>query len=496
MYFLGIDIGSSSVKVSVFNGDSGLTIAATHYPKLEMEIASPQPGWAEQSPEFWWQCVKDACGELFTQKAIDPSAIQAIGITYQMHGLVCVDKAQQVLRPSIIWCDSRAVQLGNEALNELGESYCFEQLLNSPGNFTAAKLRWVQLNEPELFAKIHKIMLPGDYIAMRLSGDITTTATGLSEGMLWNHKAQQPEQGLLQLWGMSASLIPELVPAIGEQVSVSASCAEELGLKPGTPVCYRCGDQPNNAFSLNVLNPGDVAATAGTSGVIYSVTDKAIGDRKHRVNTFQHVTHNEQAPRNGILACVNGAGRSFSWLREILSAAGNTVDYGTLNDAASKTPIGSNGLNFMPFGNGAERIFNNAVLGGGLVDIDFNRHSLGHIVRATQEGIVFALKAGFEVIESLGGASKVIRAPSSSLFLSPLFQYAFCNTTQCTLELLTTDSVEGAARGAALGHGFFKNEKETFQSIKRADIFEPEPNAMEQYADAYARWKKHLSQTV
>ena len=495
MYFLGIDIGSSSAKVSVFNGDSGRTVAATHFPKLEMEISSPKAGWAEQSPELWWQHTQSACQELFSRDDIDPSQISAIGITYQMHGLVCVDKNQNILRPAIIWCDSRAITLGQEGLEQLGEDYCFEQLLNSPGNFTAAKLRWVQLNQPEIFENIHKIMLPGDYIAMKLSGEITTTATGLSEGMLWNHTEQQPEKNLLQKWGMDSALIPEVVPAIGLQATVSASAAEELGIPVNTPICYRCGDQPNNAFSLNVLNPGEVAATAGTSGVIYSVTDQAIGDRQHRVNTFQHVTHTAASPRNGILACVNGAGRSLSWLRELLSASGESLSYEKLNHIASPIAIGSEGVNFMPFGNGAERIFNNKILGGGLVNLDFNRHSLGHVVRATQEGIAFALKAGFEVIEGLGGASKVIRAPSSSLFLSPIFQHAFCNTTQCSLELLTTDSAEGAARGAALGHGFFRNEAETFRTIERAKILEPEKDAMEQYSEAYTRWQSQLNPT-
>lgn len=496
MYFLGIDIGSSSVKVSVFNGDSGRTVAATHYPKLEMEISSPQAGWAEQSPEFWWQCTQEACKELFARDDIDATQVTAIGITYQMHGLVCVDKNQTVLRPAIIWCDSRALALGQDGLEQLGEDYCFEQLLNSPGNFTAAKLRWVQLNQPEIFNQIDKIMLPGDYIAMKLSGEVTTTATGLSEGMLWNHIDQQPEQNLLKKWDIDSALIPAVVPAIGQQTNVCATAAAELGIPANTPICYRCGDQPNNAFSLNVLNPGDVAATAGTSGVIYSVTDQAVGDRQHRVNTFQHVTHTEAAPRNGILACVNGAGRSLSWLRELLSASGDSIGYDKLNQAAEPIAIGSEGLNFMPFGNGAERIFNNKILGGGLSHLDFNRHSLGHVVRATQEGIVFALKAGFEVIEGLGGASKVIRAPSSSLFLSPIFQHAFCNTTQCTLELLTTDSAEGAARGAALGHGFFSNEAETFRTIERAKVLEPEQSAMEQYSAAYARWQADLNSAV
>lgn len=490
MHFLGIDVGSSSVKLSVLDGAKGTAAAATQYPKYELEIASPQPSWAEQDPQTWWDCVKNGCAILFGEKGIDPKSIEAIGITYQMHGLVLVDKDQQVLRPSIIWCDSRAVPLGRAALEALGDDYCFEHLLNSPGNFTAAKLRWVQENEPAVYERIHKAMLPGDYIAMKLSGEITTTASGLSEGVFWDFKEARPAQKLLEHWGIDADLLPTIVPSIGHQSQVNASAAAELGLREGIAISYRSGDQPNNAFTMNVLQPGEVAANAGTSGVVYAVTDQPLADRDNRVNTFIHVTDTEEAPRNGILMCVNGTGRSYSWLRQILSTGREPVDYVALNNLAEQVPVGSNGLQFTPFGNGAERILQNRNVGAHLHNIDLNRHGLGDIVRATQEGIVFALNSGFDVLKGMGSRCDVVRAPKGNMFLSGLFCEAFANTTQTTVELYDTDSAEGAARGAALGCGYFTSYSDTFAGLTCHHTIEPQADLVEQYQQAYQQWQK------
>lgn len=488
MLFLGIDIGSSSTKVSVIDGHSGARIGAVSYPETELPILSSQPGFAEQDPETWWDCTKQACARLFANEAIDPARIEAIGISYQMHGLVLVDAEQKVLRPAIIWCDSRAVPYGDEALAGLGADFCFEHLLNSPGNFTAAKLRWVQTHEPELFSRIHKIMLPGDFIAMKLTGEINTTASGLSEGTLWNFRERRVARELLDYWGIDNSLIPDLVPSFGQQGLVSQSVATELGLRAGVKVSYRAGDQPNNAFSLNVLEPGEVAATAGTSGVIYGVTDQAAADRQSRVNTFLHVSNSDENPRNGVLVCVNGTGRLYSWLRQTLAEAGQTPSYNLLNSLAEKVAVGSEGLIFHPFGNGAERIYQNRNLGAQLRNLDFNRHGLGHMVRAAQEGIVFSLNQGFNVLKELGGSCDVVRVAKGNMFLSDVFTRAFANTTGAAVELFETDGAEGAARGAALGCGYYSSAKEAFGGLTRLGVVEPEPDQVSLYQDAYQKW--------
>ncbi|WP_019602519.1 xylulokinase [Teredinibacter turnerae] len=492
MLFLGIDVGSSSVKLSVLDGNSGKALASTQYPETELEIASPQSGWAEQNPETWWNCIVEGSKKLFSADNVDASKIEAIGISYQMHGLVMVDSEQQVLRPAIIWCDSRAVPYGDAAFNELGNDYCFGHLLNSPGNFTAAKLRWVQENEPETFARVHKIMLPGDYVAMKLSGVINSTASGLSEGTLWDFKDQKVADKLLAHWGISADVIPDLVPSIGEQSEVSAAAAAELGLRPGVKICYRGGDQPNNAFSLNVLQPGEVAATAGTSGVIYGVIDQPASDEKQRVNTFLHVTDSEEAKRNGVLVCVNGAGRSFSWLRQVLSLDGTPVDYNVLNKAAEAVPVGSEGLIFHPFGNGAERIFQNRNIGAQFTKLELNRHGLGHMVRSVQEGIVFALNQGFDVLKSMGGSAEVVRVAKGNMFLSPVFAHAFANTTQAAVEEYETDGAEGAARAAAMGCGFYSSPADAFAGLTKTGVIEPNPALIAQYQDAYSAWVEAL----
>ncbi len=488
MLFLGIDVGSSSVKLSVLDGATGKSLGALSHPESELAIASPAVGFAEQNPDTWWDSVRQGLARLAARDQIKLEQIDAIGISYQMHGLVLVDDHQQVLRPAIIWCDSRAVPLGEKALGELGSDYCFEHLLNSPGNFTAAKLRWVQENQPDIFARIHKMMLPGDFIAMKLSGVINTTASGLSEGTLWDFKRNRVASELLEHWGISADLIPDLVPSFGVQSTVSDSVAAELGLRKGVKICYRAGDQPNNAFSLNVLQLGEVAATAGTSGVIYGVTDQPAADVQSRVNTFLHVTNTEAEKRNGVLVCVNGCGRLYSWLRQTLGEAGATPSYPQLNALAQAVPVGSDGLLFHPFGNGAERIFQNKNLGAQLRNLDFNRHGLGHMVRAAQEGIVFSLNQGFDVLKSLGGSCEVVRAGKGNMFLSDVFAQTFANTTQAAVEMFETDGAEGAARAAALGSGYYASANEAFTGLNRLNVIEPQAQLFAQYQDAYQRW--------
>jgi xylulokinase len=494
MLFLGIDVGSSSTKLSVLDGRTGKSLGAVSYPDSELSIESPEIGFAEQNPETWWDCIKQGCARLFAKGNFDPKQISAIGISYQMHGLVLVDNKQQVLRPAIIWCDSRAVPLGNAALADMGRDYCFGHLLNSPGNFTAAKLRWVQENQPDIFGRIHKMMLPGDYIAMKLSGEITTTASGLSEGTLWDFKEQRVAKELLTHWGINTNLIPDLVPSFGVQGVVNAKAAAELGLAEGVKICYRGGDQPNNAFSLNVREPGEVAATAGTSGVIYGVTDKPAADLESRVNTFLHVTNTAEKNRNGVLVCVNGCGRLYSWLRQTVSAAGATPSYPALNNLAKDVAIGSDGLVFHPFGNGAERIYQNRNLGAQLRNLDFNRHGLGHMVRAAQEGIVFSLNQGFDVLKSLGGSCEVVRAGKGNMFLSDIFTQTFANTTQAAVELFETDGAEGAARAAALGCGHYTSASEAFSGLTRVSVVEPQTKLLSQYQDAYQVWASLLPQ--
>ena len=494
MYLLGIDIGSSSVKASIMNGETGQIAGSSFYPKSEMTIVAKQAGWAEQQPELWWDNLKLAILEARSLAGISGDEIIAIGISYQMHGLVVVDKQQRVLRPSIIWCDSRATEIGNRAFNEIGNEKCLNSLLNSPGNFTASKLKWVKDNEPALYDQIDKIMLPGDYIAMRLTGEIRTTASGLSEGMFWDFRQNGVSDLVIEYYGFRKELIPQLVETFGIQGYVMAGVAAELGLKPGIPVSYRAGDQPNNALSLNVLNPGEIAATAGTSGVVYGVSGEVKYDPQSRVNTFAHVNHTVAADRLGVLLCINGTGILNSWMNKYIG--NKDYSYEQMNEMAGAIPAGSEGVSVLPFGNGAERVLGNRNIGAQICGLDFNRHGQGHLFRAAQEGIVFSFKYGMEVLKGIGIEAKVIRAGKSNMFLSPVFRETLANITGVSIELYNTDGAAGAARGAGVGSGYYPSFADAFSGLKKLDLVEPDLNQNDQVEQAYQRWENNLKRFI
>ena len=487
MYLLGYDIGSSSVKGSIVDAQSGKTVAFASYPPHEAAIISKQAGWAEQDPAMWWGSLKMVTQQLLQN--IDPKEIGAVGLSYQMHGLVCIDRERNVLRPSIIWCDSRAVPYGQKALEEMGEDWCLEHLLNSPGNFTAAKLAWVKENEPRLYERIWKIMLPGDYIAMRLTGQVCTTVSGLSEGIFWDFKAARPSAPLLRHFGFDESILPPVKPTFAVQGTVSREASDQLGIPEGIPLTYRAGDQPNNALSLNVLNPGEIASTAGTSGVVYGVTDQVNYDPKSRVNTFAHVNYTPEQPRLGVLLCINGTGILNSWMRRNISLEG--VTYPEMNALAESAPIGSDGLCILPFGNGAERLLGNRDLGCSMHGVNFNRHGRPHMLRAAQEGIVFAFQYGIEVMQQMGMKVDKIHAGRANMFLSKLFRETLSGVSGAVIELFDTDGSAGAAKGAGIGAGIYKDAREAFSTLERLDIILPSQE--EQYRAAYEKWKSYIN---
>ena len=488
MYLLGYDIGSSSVKASLVDAQSGKCVASAFYPKSEAAIIAVKPGWAEQEPASWWENLKLATADIMASSAVCPEDIKAIGISYQMHGLVCVDKDKNPLRPSIIWCDSRAVPYGQKAFDALGHEQCLSHLLNSPGNFTASKLAWVKENEPELYSKIYKIMLPGDFIAMKLTGEICTTISGLSEGMMWDFSESRTAKMLLDYYGIDESLIPEIRPTFAEQGRVSAAAAAELGLAEGIPVTYRAGDQPNNALSLNVFNPGEIASTAGTSGVVYGVLGEVNYDPKSRVNTFAHVNHTPEQTRLGVLLCINGTGILNSWMKRNVAPEG--ISYAEMNDLAATAPIGSAGVSILPFGNGAERMLENREVGSSIHGVNFNVHNKAHLLRAAQEGIVFSFKYGIEVMEQMGMNVNKIHAGHANMFLSPIFRETLAGVTGAVIDLYDTDGSVGAAKGAGIGAGIYKDNSEAFATLEKLAVIEPA--RQDEYTQAYELWKSRM----
>ena len=491
---LGYDVGSSSIKASLLDADSGRLLAGVSSPEKELDIIAPQAGWAEQEPQTWWDNVISATNKIKSQVKFSAADVQAVGISYQMHGLVIVDKNSQVLRPAIIWCDSRAVQIGQQAAKGIGEEKCLKNLFNLPGNFTASKLKWVMQNQPQIYSRIYKMMLPGDYIAMKMTGEIKTTPSGLSEGILWDFEKDSLADFVLDYYGIAAELVPATTPTFSIQGQLTSSAAEQLGLAAGTKVSYRAGDQPNNALSLGVLEPGQVAVTAGTSGVVYGVNDQKKYDRLSRVNVFLHVNHSAKKPRYGVLLCLNGTGILNSWLKH--NFAGDGLDYPQMNDLAATVPVGSDGLVILPYGNGAERTLENRNIGASVHGWNFNIHKKAHFLRAAQEGIVFALNYGLNIMRDMGIELKTVKAGYANMFLSPLFAEAFATVTNTTVELYNTDGSQGAARGAGIGAGIYKKPEEAFVGLKPVKTIEPNKKLRTSYEKAYQRWLAVLTQQL
>lgn len=495
MYLLGYDIGTSSVKASLVDVESGQCVASAFYPETEAPIIAHRAGWAEQEPDDWWHSLQQATKALEADGTHRLHEVKAIGISYQMHGLVCVDKDGNPLRPSIIWCDGRAVPYGNEAFDAIGHEQCLSHLLNSPGNFTAAKLAWVKANEPELFSKIYKIMLPGDFIAMRLSGGtINTTISGLSEGMFWDFKNDCVSADVMQHYGFPMSIIPDIVPTFSVQSTVCESVAKLLGVPAGTPIAYRGGDQPNNALSLNVMKPGEIAATGGTSGVVYGVLGDVNYDPQSRVNTFAHVNHHQPDTRLGVLLCINGTGILNAWMRRNVAPEG--ISYSDMNVLADEVPIGSEGLTIIPFGNGAERLLGNKEVGCSIHGLNFNIHKKAHMLRAAQEGIVFSFAYGMEIMRQMGMDIQTIKAGHANMFLNPMFRLTLASVTNATIELYDTDGAAGAAKGAGMGVGIYKDSDEAFATLRHHATIEPDTKNHDAYIAAYERWKQTLKQVI
>jgi xylulokinase len=494
MLLLGFDLGSSFIKAVLLDAEHARPLASVTVPEQELKIESIHSGWAEQDPEVWWRCVQQAMAALRQQHPFKPESVRGIGLSYQMHGLVLIDRQGRVLRPAIIWCDSRAVPIGERAFRELGPERCLRHLLNSPGNFTAAKLRWVRENEPEVYRQAYKWLLPGDYIAFRMTGEPTTTISGLSEGIFWDFLEAKPAYWLLEHLEIDPALMPPLVPTFGLQGALTPEAAEALGLQPGTPVTYRAGDQPNNAFSLGVLHPGQAATTAGTSGVIYAVDDTPRYDPQTRINTFVHVNHTPERRRYGILLCLNGTGILYRWLRQ--EVLGDALSYEAMNALAASAPIGADGVQVLPFGNGAERMLQNRDPGASIHGLNFNRHGRAHLLRAAKEGIVFALAYGLEVIRQMGLSVETVRAGRANLFLSDLFTEIYATVNRTTVQLYDTDGAAGAARGAGVGAGVYASPEEAFQGVPPVAVVEPVTAWQKAYTEVYQHWCETLSRQL
>ena len=493
MYLLGYEISSSSIKVALVDSENNQTVDVLHHPDMDYQILARQHGWAEQQPDMWWQDLCAGTKIILNRNSIRPDDIKGIGIAYQMHGLVMVDKDKRVLRPSIIWNDSRAVSIGKKAFQDLGEKYCLENFLNSPGNFTASKLKWVKDYEPDIYRRIYKIMLPGDFIAMKFTNEITTTISGLSEAILWDFKKKELAKPVLDYYEIDESIIPEIMPTFSIQGKITKEAAQATGLKVGIPICYRAGDQPNNALSFNVLNPGEVAATSADSGVVYGIVDRPKYDQKSRVNSFAHVNYEDNFDRIGVLLCLNGAGSQYGWLKHQIALGGR--EYDDMERMASSVPVGSDGLCVLPFGNGAERILEDKNINSHILNLDFNRHTRGHIYRSALEGVAFSFVHGVNLLKEMGLDVDVIRVGNDDMFQSEVFSMTIATLLDCMVEVVDTTGAVGAARGAGVACGAYDSLDDALYGITANTIYEPRLNHM-LCSQAYNLWLSCLDKTL
>jgi len=492
MLLCGIDVGTSSIKLSVVEASTKKIIHTCSFPETENEIISTSPGYAEQDPEHWWYCVKQVIKMANATKKYNPLDISAIGISYQMHGLVILDKDKQVLRPSIIWCDSRAASIGDHAFEALGKEKILKDLLNSPGNFTASKLAWVKNNEPKIYEQIKHVLLPGDFISYKFTNELTTTISALSEGIFWNFNKNEISKDLLDYYGFDISLFPEIKQVFDNHGHISNTIASELGLSTNLQITYKAGDQPNNALSLGVVEPGEIATTAGTSGVIYGVSSELKFDSNCRVNSFAHVNYTKDLRRIGVLMCINGTGILNRWLKENFFPTNSYID---LNNYANLSEIGSKDLMCFPYGNGAERIFNNQIIGGSFRNLDFNRHKKNEIARSVQEGIAFSMVYGLEILNSSGIVPQKIKAGYANMYLSSIFSSTIVNSSNVPIQLLESDGAYGAALGAGIGSHYYKSVQEGINSLQLLSEILPDQNK-NKTLDFYEKWKSELLKMI
>ena len=484
-FFLGIDLGSSSVKTSLFDSTSGKSVDSCTYPSSEMEIISKEDGWAEQDPNYWWDCILKTFENLSEKN--DFKLVRSIGISYQMHGLVVLDKNNNLIYNSIIWCDSRAVKIGQRAESELESSILENKILNSPGNFTASKLRWLKENRSDVYDQISKIMLPGDYIVFKLTNKISTTPMGLSEGILWDFHSDKLSEDVLEYYNIDRKLIPEIVDSVGNQGTISDDVRDRFGFDNDVKVTYRAGDQPNNALALNVFDNGEVAASGGTSGVIYSITKDINSKEPSRINHFAHVNYNDNNKSIGKLLCINGAGIQYRWLRN--HSVGKS--YEKMNEAASSIPVGSEGISVIPFGNGAERMLNNKNIGTHICNINLNQHSHGHLYRSSLEGIAFSFMYGMEILKNDNALINVVRAGNDNLFRSKIFANTVATLIGHEIEIYNTTGAFGAARASGVMNDNLDSFRKKITKNDHVMTFLPLKNTSE-YEDAYSRWKEDL----
>ncbi len=482
MWFLGMDVGTGGTRAVVVDGAGKLVAGASsdHAP-----FRAEHPGWAEQDPEDWWRAAQEAIRGALEATPEPREPIAAMALTGQMHGAVLLDAEGAVLRPSLIWCDTRTQPECDWLTEKIGYERLIELTCNPAlPNFTLTKLLWVKRRQPEIFAKTRHVMCPKDYVRYRLTGEYAIDVQEASGTLLLDVTHRRWSREVAEAAGIAESWLPKLYESPEICARVSAAAAERTGLKAGTPVAAGAGDQGAGAVGMGILQPGSVSATIGTSGVVFAATAEPTRDPKGRLHTFCHAVPGLWH----VMGVTQGAGLSLHWLRETFFAG---ESYDALSEAAAGVAAGSEGLMWAPYQLGERTPHLDPEVRAAFAGIGV-QHRAAHFVRAVLEGVAYSLKDTFTLFGELGIPVTAIRLGGGGA-RGALWRGIQAGIYGRTAEVLKAE--EGGAFGCALlagvGAGHWANLDEACgQAIEVAARIEPEAGDVAAYKDGYAQWRK------
>ncbi|MBC7227120.1 MAG: xylulokinase [Thermoflexales bacterium] len=479
-FFMGIDVSTTATKALLIDPDGRVVGVASS----EYSYETPRPMWTEQHPHLWWQATVASIRQVLAESGVNPADVQGVGLTGQMHGLVLLDEKGQVLRPAILWNDQRTAAECDEIRARLGK----ERLIRITGNdaltgFTAPKILWVRNNEPEIYARARHILLPKDYIRYRLTGEYAIDKADGAGTILFDLKTRDWSREVLEALAIDPFWLPPTFEGPEITGRITAEAAAETGLKAGTPVMAGGGDQSAQAVGVGAVEPGVVALTLGTSGVVFASTQEPFIEPEGRLHAFCHAVPG----RWHLMGVMLSAGGSLRWYRDTVAPG---TDFDTLLAPAATVPPGSEGLLYLPYLTGERTPYPDPLARGAFVGLTV-RHSLAHMTRAVLEGVAFGLRDSFELMKAVGLAEITQVRASGGGARSPLWRQILADVLG--VELVTVNTTEGAAYGAALlaatGAGAFGSVVEACSAVIRITGSTVPGPATEVYQRAYPTYR-------
>jgi xylulokinase len=482
MWFLGMDVGTGGTRAVIVDAAGKLIAGASSEHEA---FKTAHPGWAEQNPEDWWRAAQEAIRFALAAAPEPHQPIAAIGLTGQMHGAVLLDETGQVLRPSLIWCDTRTQPQCDWLTEKIGYERLIELTCNPAlPNFTLTKLLWVKQHEPEIFAKTRHILCPKDYVRYRLTGEFAIDVQEASGTLLLDVTHRRWSREVAAAAGIPESWLPTVYESPEVCARISETASGLTGLTARTSVVAGAGDQGAGAVGMGILQPGSVSATIGTSGVVFAATASPTKDPKGRLHTFCHAVPGLWH----VMGVTQGAGLSLRWVRDTFFPSHN---YDELTAAAAKVPSGSEGLEWAPYLLGERTPHLDPEVRAAFACICSN-HTAAHFVRAVLEGVAYSLKDTFTLFAELGIPVTAIRLGGGGA-RGPLWRKIQAGIYGQAVEVLTAE--EGGAFGSALmagvGAGHWANlDQACDQAIEVAQRIEPDAADLAAYKTGYAKWRK------